>query len=77
MKTTVKLECGQMFDWVRVRPADEGAGIVLEAGPAPTEKNFVSIELTEDRAGALIFGIERAAEAARIAQERAAESLFG
>lgn len=68
MKTTVKLSPTRAMC---AYPCKAG-GVVLEitdraGGAASTE----AIHLTTDQVGALLFGIEQAAEAAQIAQDRA------
>lgn len=66
MKTTIKLS-NQMFESVTVKP--RGDMVVIEAGPAPTKSGTVVFLLTQDQIGALLFGMEQAAEAAGIAAD--------
>lgn len=69
MKTTIKLtKPMQMFESVTVKPV--GNMVVIEAGPAPTKSGTVAFLLTLDQAGALIFGMEQAAEALEVAELR-------
>lgn len=69
MKTTIKLS-QQMFDFVTVKPS--GGSVVVEAGPAPTKSGTVVFRLTPDQVGAMLFGMEQAAEAAGMADQRMA-----
>lgn len=64
MKTTIKLG---LCSSVTVKPNGEG----VQVGIHGIQETVAVIELTQDQAGALIFAIEQAAEAAAIAQDRA------
>jgi hypothetical protein len=69
MKTTIKLTTTRAMS---VHPCKNTGGVVLEitdraGGAASTE----AMHLTADQVGALLYGIETAAEAAAIAQDRA------
>lgn len=68
MRTTVKLSAEQA---ITVEPGEDGGVIlsIVTLGGQYTSREVIG--LTADRAGALLFGIEQAGEAARIAQERA------
>lgn len=70
MKTTVALT---RYSRAVVEPTTEGRVIVTfqERGPDDLWQNETSEFFTQDQIGALIFGLERAAEAAEIAQDRA------
>lgn len=73
MKTTVKLKPELS---VIVQPAAKKPGCVhlcmyLDSGISLADDKAWGVTMTQDQAGALLFGIERAAEAARIAQEQA------
>lgn len=69
MKTTIKLTTTRAMS---VHPCKNTGGVVLEitdrSGQAATTE---AIHLTADQVGALLYGIEAAAEAAEIAQARA------
>lgn len=68
MKTTIKLGKAKA---IVVKPSPRGVAVeVTVAGVV-----LVCDHLTEDQCGALMFGIEQAIEAGRLAQERAA-SVF-
>jgi hypothetical protein len=69
MKSTIKLNPSTRLT---VQPCKTG-GIILEISPAPTKTDAVTFHLTPDQAGALIFGLEQAAEADSIAQDRLLE----
>jgi hypothetical protein len=68
MKTTIKAPDGDVI----VEPMPGTDGTVQLTIRTRAGSDFATIDLTQDRAGALIFGMEQAAEAARIAQERQA-----
>ena len=65
MKTTIKLT-QQMFESVTVKP--RGDMVVIEAGPAPTKSGTVVLVLSQDQVGAMLFGMEQAAEASGISR---------
>ncbi len=71
MKTTIKLGHGYSL---AVMPCKTG-GLILEITPVPTVTNALTFHLTPDQAGALIFGLEQAAEADSIAQNRKFEDM--
>lgn len=61
MKTTIKTAHGK----VTAEPLLDGAvQLTVDQG-----MDYATVELTPDQIGALIFGIERAAEAAQIAHQ--------
>jgi hypothetical protein len=66
MKTTIAIST---HGRVIVEPR-KGGGVTLYTGV-----NNQPIVLTPDQAGALIFGLEQATEAAQISQQREAESF--
>ena len=68
MKTTIKLTTSTAMT---IEPAAGGVLLVIDANTGlPRHERF--IHLSQDQAGALIFALEQAAEAAKIAQERLA-----
>lgn len=71
MKTTIKLTTTKRLT---VQPCKTGGVIVELDNPNALHvlASHITLQLTMDQAGALIFALEQAAEAAQIAQERAA-----
>lgn len=65
MKTTIKVSSSRA---VSVSPSGDGVLIELKVHGVAV----VSDVLTADQAGALLFGMEQAMEAGRVAKERAA-----
>ena len=66
MKTTVKIAHEFGAGRVTVEPLKGGdVQLTIDNGCG----QWSTVELTQDQAGALIFGIERAAEAAQIAHQ--------
>jgi hypothetical protein len=65
MKTTIKLS---RVSSITIKP--NGAGVQL--GLHGITETVAVVELNADQVGALLFAIEQAAEAAQIAQDRAA-----
>jgi hypothetical protein len=68
MKTTVCTEGGGR---AIADPVGGKVMLTIHAAGLMWGEGLACVELTQDQAGALIFALERAAEAARIAQERA------
>lgn len=69
MKTTV---CTMRGGRAIAEPTQGGrVKLTLIAAGLEWGEGLAEVELTPDQAGALLFGLESAAEAARIAQERA------
>lgn len=67
MKTTIKTGTRT----ITVQPSKLNPGSVcIELVPNPLNDIGMSATLTQDQIGALIFGLEQAAEAAEISQQR-------
>lgn len=69
MKTTVKLASDRK---IVVEPCGLSRGCITVQFAYGSGEFDLPVHLTQDQAGALIFGLEQAAEAARIAAERQA-----
>lgn len=65
MKTTVKADDGAVI----VEPMG-GSDNTVQLTIRTRFGDFATIDLTQDQAGALLFGLEQAAEASQIAKDR-------
>lgn len=69
MKTTIKTGSRQIV----VEPSKTSRGsLLIQVLPDPLIEIGMAITLTQDQAGALIFALEQAAEAAQMADRRVA-----
>lgn len=73
MKTTIKLTHSKTLT---VQPTKAG-GVVVEFLPILSAVNDATLHLTQDQAGALIFALEQAAEAAQLKFDRDQSAIVG